>query len=50
MFAEDYNEEVYDAQPRMSFVDDDINTEDRHVITSSMEDWELPNQVICLEI
>ncbi len=49
----DFNEEeLDDIQLQMrNLVDDDIpaNEGSHRILTSSMEDWEQPNQVVCLE-
>ncbi len=52
MSIDDFNEEELNSiQLQMSsFVDDDIPEENGHrIVSSSLEDWEQPNQVVCLE-
>lgn len=52
MSIDDFSTEELDSiQLQMSnLVDDDINDDQNHrIVASSMEDWEQPNQVVCLE-
>ena len=52
MSIDDFSTEEFDSiQLQMSnLVDDDINDDQNHrIVASSMEDWEQPNQVVCLE-
>ncbi len=52
MSIEDFSTEELDAiQLQMNnLVDDDIADDKNHrIVASSMEDWEQPNQVVCLE-
>ena len=52
MSIDDFSTEELDSiQLQMSnLVDDDINDDQNHrIVANSMEDWEQPNQVVCLE-
>ncbi len=52
MSIDDFSvEELEEINLQMSnLVDDDIKDDQNHrIVASSMEDWEQPNQVVCLE-